>query len=105
VLLVRRARPRSRLFPYTTLFRSRRSRADVASRIARRRREVVGRVGQRTGRIGPGPASVGGGSAQQRRAVIDTDGGAGSGRPGQEQRVVVVGAIASDSALVPASAC
>ena len=47
--------------------------ADIAGGVGRCRGEAVRAVGQSAGGIAPGAAAVGGGAAEQRRAVIDLD--------------------------------
>ena len=77
----------------------RRGRAGIAGRIGRRRRQAVGAVGQRRGGVAPGPAAVGRGAAEQRRAVKDLDRAVGLRRAGQRQRVVI-GDVVADRAAV-----
>ena len=56
-------------------------------------------VGERRGGIAPGARPVGGGAAEQRRAVEDLDGRVGFRRAGQRQRAVIGDAVTHDAAV------
>src|ERR1019366_1398782 len=60
-----------------------RSHAGVAGRIGGGGSQAVGAIGERRGGVAPGPGAIGGGTAQQRRAVIDLDRAVGFRRTGQ----------------------
>src|SRR3989441_12823471 len=83
--------PRSTLFPYTTLFRSRARRPRLAeARAGRSRLGAAGRGGYLAGRRGPGPARAGLGPPGRLRRVGADDGGRGPGAA--VVRVLVTGA-------------
>src|ERR1017187_9837911 len=64
-----------------------------------RRGEAVGGTRQGAGGVAPGPAAVGGGAAQQRRAVINLDRAVGIRRAGQRQDIHIGDAVAHRAAV------
>ena len=76
-----------------------RGHAGIAGGIGGGGGQAVGAVGKRRGREAPGAGAVGGGAAEQRRAVVDLDRAVGFRRAGQRQRIVIGDAIADGAAV------